>query len=193
MKQVTLWAAVMLLGTASFAQQKPATGKKPLSKKMSKTAPAAKKKTTNRRTAPLPPPAPVSIYKAGDNDVPPAIDPGPVPARTSKKEIYESTDGLEQMPVFEGGHSALMRYLSSNLEYPPQAQEADIQGKVIVTFTVCEDGSLCDERITRSIGGGCDEEALRVIKKMPKWEPGRRDGKPVKVRYVLPVVFQLQD
>jgi protein TonB len=194
MKQITLWVAVMLLGTASFAQQPPKkNGIKTVPEKSTQTAPARKKKTANRRPAPLPSPAAVKLSEAGYNDTPPAIDPGPSTAGPSKKEIYEASDGLEQMPVFEGGQGALMRYLSSNLQYPQQAQEADIQGKVVVAFTVCEDGRLCDEKITRGIGGGCDEEALRVIKKMPKWEPGTKDGKPVKVRYMLPVVFQLQD
>lgn len=123
----------------------------------------------------------------GDETPPRAAAPAP------PKKIYEATDGLEKMPEFSGGYPALRSYLGNNLSYPSKAIQADIQGKVIVSFTVCEDGSLCDEKIIQGLGGGCEEEALRVIKKMPRWQPGLKDGKPVKVRYILPVVFHLAD
>lgn len=123
-----------------------------------------------------------------DTEIPPKAAPPEPP-----KKIYETTDVLEKMPEFSGGYPALRQYLGSNLNYPNKAIEANIQGKVVVTFTVCEDGSLCDEKVIQGLGGGCEQEALRVIKKMPRWQPGLKDGKPVKVRYILPVVFHLED
>ena len=97
------------------------------------------------------------------------------------------------MPEFPGGDEALFAYLSQNINYPTEAKDAKIEGRVFVTFVVEKDGRITGERILRDIGGGCGEEVLRVIRTMPKWKPGTQDGKPVRVQFNLPVAFELQD
>ncbi|MCX7696587.1 MAG: TonB family protein [Bacteroidales bacterium] len=99
---------------------------------------------------------------------------------------------VEEQPEFPGGEEALMAYLQSNIRYPQMAKELEIQGKVIIEFVVETDGSVTNVVVKRGIGGGCDEEAVRVVKAMPKWKPGKQRGKPVRVRYTLPVTFQLR-
>lgn len=98
---------------------------------------------------------------------------------------------VEDNPTFPGGETALMRYLSDNMRYPTMAREAGIQGTVFVTFVVERDGSVTDVRILRGIGGGCDEEAVRVVRNMPKWAPGRQRGQAVRVQFNLPIRFVL--
>jgi periplasmic protein TonB len=104
------------------------------------------------------------------------------------KEIFTV---VEQQPEFPGGDAAKMKFLSENIRYPAEAAEKGIHGKVFVTFVVGEDGSITDIRVLRGLGGGCDEEAIRVIKAMPKWIPGRQRGKPVRIQFNLPVAFTL--
>lgn len=99
---------------------------------------------------------------------------------------------VEAEPEFPGGMEALMKYLSENIKYPEQAKKENIQGKVYMRFVVERDGSIVDAEILRGIGGGCDEEALRVVNAMPKWKPGKQKGTPVRVQYNLPIVFKLQ-
>jgi periplasmic protein TonB len=98
---------------------------------------------------------------------------------------------VEDQPEFPGGETARQQFLSDNLRYPQMAREAGIQGTVFVTFVVEIDGSVTDVRIVRGIGGGCDEEAIRVVKMMPNWEPGRQRGQPVRVQFVMPIRFRL--
>ena len=98
----------------------------------------------------------------------------------------------EEMPQFPGGGAKLMEYLSQNIKYPALAKEQGVQGLVIVEFVVNKDGSISDESIVRSVHPLLDAEALRVVKNMPKWSPGRNGGKPVRVRYTIPVTFRLQ-
>jgi len=99
---------------------------------------------------------------------------------------------VESMPSFPGGNVELMKYLNSNLKYPNLAKEMNISGRVFVTFVVEKDGSVTDVQVLRGIGGGCDEEAVRVVKSMPKWIPGKQRNVPVRVRFNLPVKFTLQ-
>lgn len=99
---------------------------------------------------------------------------------------------VEKMPAFPGGIEALFQYLGQNIEYPAMAKDARIEGKVYITFVVNAKGEIDNVVVLRGIGGGCDEEAVRVIKSMPAWEPGRQRGKPVKVQYNLPVNFILK-
>lgn len=99
---------------------------------------------------------------------------------------------VEQMPSFPGGESAMMKYLANNIKYPPIAKDAGIEGTVYVTFVVDENGNVKDVKVLRSIGGGTDEEAIRVVQNMPKWSPGKQRGKPVKVQYNLPIRFTLR-
>ena len=106
----------------------------------------------------------------------------------------ESNDpfiSVQQMPEFPGGQEAFGKYLSKNLRYPSQAQENNIQGRVTVSFIVETDGSLSNIHVLRGIGAGCDEEAVRVIKKAPAWRPGKQNGKAVRVMYNVPIVFNL--
>lgn len=107
-------------------------------------------------------------------------------------EELEIFQVVEAMPEFPGGESARIEFLRSNIKYPQIAKESGIQGKVYVTFVVERDGSVTDVQILRGIGGGCDEEAVRVVKIMPKWNPGKQRNKPVRVQFNMPIVFQLQ-
>lgn len=99
---------------------------------------------------------------------------------------------VEEPPSFPGGEDKLMEYLSKNIKYPTIAKENNIQGRVYVTFVVDKDGKVTGAKVLRGIGGGCDEEALRVVKNMPEWKPGRQNGRSVLVQYNLPVVFNLK-
>lgn len=99
---------------------------------------------------------------------------------------------VEKMPEFPGGTAALMKYLSENVKYPAIAQEHGIQGRVYVSFVVGKDGSIRDVQVGRSVDPALDNEAIRVVKAMPKWNPGQQRGKAVNVKYMLPVNFVLQ-
>ena len=99
---------------------------------------------------------------------------------------------VEENPTFPGGETALYQYLADNIKYPEEAKELGIQGRVFVNFVVEKDGSVTNVRVLRGIGGGCDEEAVRVVKAMPKWTPGKQRGIPVRVSYNLPIKFTLQ-
>jgi protein TonB len=99
---------------------------------------------------------------------------------------------VEESPGFPGGDIARIRFLQENIRYPQMARESGIQGTVYVTFVVEKDGRVTDVRILRGIGGGCDEEAIRVIKAMPRWNPGKQRGKPVRVQFNMPIKFTLQ-
>ncbi len=100
---------------------------------------------------------------------------------------------VDSMPEFPGGQEALVEYLSKNIKYPEAAIEAGIQGAVYVSFTVDADGAIRDALVMRGIGGGCDEEALRVVNSMPLWEPGMQRGEAVMVKYRMPIRFRLRD
>lgn len=99
---------------------------------------------------------------------------------------------VENDPEFPGGVEALMKYLQQNIKYPQLARENNITGRVYVTFVVERDGSVTGVRVVRDIGGGCGQEAVRVVKAMPKWSPGKQRGKAVRVQYNLPVNFSLR-
>jgi protein TonB len=98
---------------------------------------------------------------------------------------------VEQMPEFPGGDSALYKYLSDNLVYPDSARVNGVSGKVFVHFIIDEKGKVVDAKVIKGIGWGCDEEALRLVRKMPDWKPGKQNGRPVQVRFTLPIRFQL--
>jgi periplasmic protein TonB len=99
---------------------------------------------------------------------------------------------VEEMPQFPGGDQALLRYLHENTRYPNLAREMNLQGTVFVSFVVEPDGSISNVTIQRGLGGGCDEEALRVFRNMPSWKPGIQAGKPVRVAYSARLVFRLK-
>ncbi|MDR0365104.1 MAG: energy transducer TonB [Bacteroidales bacterium] len=107
-----------------------------------------------------------------------------------EEEIFEI---VEKEPSYPGGDAARLTFLKNNIKYPQIAREAGIQGTVFVGFVVERDGSISNVSIVRGIGGGCDEEAIRVAKMMPKWNPGEQRGKAVRVNYRMPIKFILQD
>lgn len=99
---------------------------------------------------------------------------------------------VEQMPEFPGGQAALFKYISENVKYPQIAKENGIQGKVYVQFVVGKTGAITDVRILRGVDASLDKEAMRVVASMPPWTPGKQRGKPVFVRYQVPINFRLQ-
>jgi len=104
--------------------------------------------------------------------------------------IYQIVD---EMPQYPGGEKAMMEYVAKNVKYPQEAKDKEIQGRVFVSFVVEKDGSVSTVKVLRGIGGGCDEEAVRVVSSMPKWKPGIKDGKPVRVSYMMPLNFKLTE
>jgi periplasmic protein TonB len=104
--------------------------------------------------------------------------------------IYEF---VEQQPEFPGGQAEMMNYLKNNIIYPAEAKENQIQGTVYISVVVKKDGSLDDIKIVKGLSGGCSDEALRVVKNMPHWKPGKQNGKEVDVRVKIPVKFRLSD
>ncbi|MBD2704904.1 TonB family protein [Spirosoma sp. BT702] len=99
---------------------------------------------------------------------------------------------VEQQPEFPGGMDALRSFLSKNLNYPRAAASAGVSGRVYISFVVNTDGSLTDVHVLKGVGFGCDEEALRVVNKMPTWRPGKQSGRTVRVKYNLPITFTLE-
>jgi protein TonB len=127
----------------------------------------------------------------GIGDEPTEEAPPPVVEEKVEKpqEIFKV---VEQMPAFEGGNAALFKYLGENLKYPVMARENGVEGTVVVQFVVNEDGSIVTPAVVRDIGAGCGEEALRVVKGMPRWQPGKQRGKAVRVQFNLPIRFKLE-
>ena len=117
------------------------------------------------------------------------VAPEVVEEEVVEQEIFQI---VEEMPSFPGGEGKLMEYVAKNIKYPQIARETGIQGRVFVGFVVEPDGSISNVKLLRGIGGGCDEEAMRVIKSLPKWKPGKQRGKAVRVSYQIPVFFKLQ-
>ncbi|MBQ2520182.1 MAG: energy transducer TonB [Paludibacteraceae bacterium] len=166
--------------------------------------------TTSQETPPPPPPPAVQevevLNVVEDNVETESIDinteddketevviAAPVEAPVEEEEEEVVFVVVESMPEFPGGQQALFKYLSDNIKYPVIAQENGIQGRVICQFTVNKDGSIVDIEVVRSGGDpSLDKEAVRVIKTMPKWKPGKQRGKPVRVKFTVPVSFKLQ-
>ena len=113
----------------------------------------------------------------------------PEPPKEEETKVF---DVVEQMPSFPGGPSALMQFLSSNIKYPVVAEENGVQGRVVCTFVVEKDGSITDVRVIKSVDPSLDKEAMRVVKSMPRWIPGKQNGSAVRVKYTVPVTFRLQ-
>jgi len=111
------------------------------------------------------------------------------PKKVFTGKVYDLVD---EMPSFPGGPAELMKWLSSHIQYPAIARESCIQGTVIVAFIVEPDGSVSNAKLVRSVDPYIDQEALRVVRQMPKWNPGKRAGIPVRVRCCLPIKFKLE-
>lgn len=118
------------------------------------------------------------------------------PAAVQEEEEEESAQQIftvvEKQPEYPGGTAELFKYLSKAIKYPVIAQENGIQGRVVCSFVVNRDGSIVDIQVMRGVDPSLDKEAVRVISEMPKWKPGEQRGKPVRVRFILPVQFRLQ-
>lgn len=159
---------------------------------------------TEQKVQPPPPPPPPQLEVVEDDELVeeddiqstevnqdtkidiPVIEPEEGPA---EPEIFTI---VEEMPSFPGGDQALLEYMAKNTKYPPLARENGLQGIVVVTFVVDEKGNINNVQVLRGIGGGCDEEAIRVVKSMPAWKPGKQRGMPVRVQYNLPFRFTLR-
>ena len=159
---------------------------------------------TEQKVQPPPPPPPPQLEVVEDEELVeedeiqstevtqdtkidiPVIEPEEGP---SEPEIFTI---VEEMPTFPGGDQALLEYMAKNTKYPPLARENGLQGIVVVTFVVDENGKINNVQVLRGIGGGCDEEAIRVVQSMPAWKPGKQRGMPVRVQYNLPFRFTLR-
>lgn len=117
----------------------------------------------------------------------------PAPPSAPAKDSTSKFSTADVMPEYPGGKDAMVRFISSHIRYPMQAMDEGIQGKVMVEFIVDEEGKVTDAKALQKIGGGCDEEAVRVVKSMPNWKPGMNKGVPVKAKFRLPVVFRLAE
>jgi protein TonB len=107
----------------------------------------------------------------------------------SNQSVY---DQVEQMPEFPGGMPAMIEFLQTNLKYPKDAIKQQVGGRVMVMFVVETDGTLSNVRVAKKVFPSLDSEAVRVVKTMPKWKPGKEKGRPVRVNFTLPVVFSLK-
>ncbi len=117
-------------------------------------------------------------------------EPEPEKAKPKEDEIFVA---VEQQAEFPGGQGALMKFLSNNIRYPESAQQNDIQGRVIVKFVVEKDGSIGNVTVVKGVDRDLDREAIRVVKKMPRWQPGKNNGVAVRSYFNLPVTFRLQN
>jgi protein TonB len=117
--------------------------------------------------------------------------PPPEPPTILEEKIWEGV--VEEEPAPEGGYAALYRQLNQSLEYPAAARRMGVSGKVYVEFVVEKDGSLSQIKVVRGIGAGCDQAAIRALQESSKWKPGKQRGRPVKVRMVIPIYFQLKN
>ena len=125
-------------------------------------------------------------------------DPDALVVADTKNEVIEDNTvydlvAIQEQPGFPGGDGELFKFLQKNIQFPQVEKENGIQGKVFITFVVDKDGSVVNVEVYKGLKGGpgCDKEALRVVKMMPKWSPGKQNGKSVKVRYILPIHFKL--
>ena len=115
--------------------------------------------------------------------------PKPEPKKEEDNKVF---DVVEQQPTFPGGQAALLQWLGQNIHYPAVAEEQGIQGRVVVSFVVEKDGSISSVQVVRGVDPSLDKEAVRVVKSMPRWTPGKQNGQAVRVKYNVPVTFKLQ-
>ena len=160
-------------------------------------------------TLPLPPPPPDNLFEVVGEDVELGFidrtdtisDTPKQCASDAKLENNNKVEGEEEWmglvvetpPEFPGGEDALYEFLAKNIKFPQYAKDNKIQGRVFVQFVVEKDGTITNPKVIRDIGGGCGEEALRVVKMMPKWKPGEQSGKQIRTQFNLPILFKLED
>lgn len=113
------------------------------------------------------------------------------PVVEEKEDVDQIFLVVEESATPKGGMSAFYKYVSDKMKYPAQARRMGIEGKVFVEFVINRDGSITDVKAIKGIGAGCDEEAVRVVQSAPPWNPGKQRGKPVRQRYVVPIIFKL--
>ena len=152
------------------------------------TMKAEEKKTACKNEEPLAIPRDVVVFEEIEGEMPEIFP--EVGEVEGESDVYQI---VEQMPEFPGGVKALMQYVADYIKYPEEAKKAGAYGRVFVGFVVEPDGSLSGFKVLRGIGYGCDEEAVRVVKSLPKWKPGMHRGEPVRVSYQIPIVFKLED
>jgi len=131
---------------------------------------------------------PIGYSETTTAEVPDTLGSAITPQDDNDNRVYQLVD---QMPVFNGGNKALKKWIVNNLVYPQVAMKNGIQGRVIVTFVIERDGSVSDVKMLRSVDPSLDKEAIRLVKSMPKWIPGKKDGASVRTQYTLPVMFRL--
>ena len=124
-----------------------------------------------------------------DKKVVAVVDIPKVKETPQEKVIFQV---VEEMPEFPGGMAEAMKFLAKNIKYPVAAQQAKIEGRVIVQFVIERDGSVSDVKVMRGVNSELDAEAIRVVSMMPKWIPGKQRGKAVAVKYTMPIMFRLQ-
>ena len=155
-------------------------------------------------TLPLPPPPDLDLFIVGEPIELDSIERTDTISDTTKQlasdaklededEVFICVGAIENPPTFPGGEKAMYEFLSKNLKYPQTAQDSNIQGTVHIQFIVEKDGSVTNAKIMNNIGGGCDEEALRVVKMMPKWEFGEKRVRKTRTELTLPIVFKIED
>jgi TonB family protein len=126
-------------------------------------------------------------------DVPLIIDPDKVDEYLAeRRDTINVYDVVEQMPCFPGGHRVMYEFIEENMHYPKKCVEKSIQGRVIITFVVERSGKLSNIRVARGVHPALDKEAIRIVKLMPRWIPGRQNGIPLRVKYIIPVTFRLK-
>jgi periplasmic protein TonB len=113
------------------------------------------------------------------------------PVEEEKEDVDQIFLVVEETATPKGGMAAFYKFVSDKMKYPAQARRMGIEGKVFVEFVINRDGSITDVRAIKGIGAGCDEEAVRVVQSAPPWNPGKQRGKPVRQRYVVPIIFKL--
>lgn len=137
----------------------------------------------------------ISAFNVAGTDVEGAVDLRELEGHkviVEEKVVEKPFYTVEQMPSFPGGEVEMQKFIRDNLKYPVVAQESGIQGRVTIRFVVTKDGTISDVQVMRGIDPSCDKEAMNVVKKMPKWIPGKQNGRAVPVYFTLPVVFRLQ-
>jgi protein TonB len=113
------------------------------------------------------------------------------PVVEEKEDVDQIFLVVEESATPKGGMAAFYKYVSEKMKYPAQARRMGIEGKVFIEFVINRDGSITDVKLMKGIGAGCDEEAIRVVQSAPPWNPGKQRGKPVRQRYVVPIIFKL--
>jgi periplasmic protein TonB len=162
-------------------------------------------KQVKRKSVPMAVPKPVTMpdtikdppyggYEPAIGRIPSAIEEyiESVPVPVDEQRVYETYD-VQKLPDYPGGRDELFKYIKAHMQFPALAIENNIQGTVALGFIVERDGSLTNIKILKDPGGGCDQEAIRIVKTMPRWAPGEINGTPVRVKYTLPVRFRLPE